>query len=158
MKYGLEFAKIEYTDEQGYSGDPVSFFFPIDANANGVYDSTEWFVDLNYPVSVNGSYSVNGMRRVVDGYTRQDPSVDAATSGKYNADINVYGILYVNGAYDAQGNWIYFGSVVTHEGTTAAGLSGTTNVYFDERIIKGAWPPPDLNLPRTAVSLWETDM
>src|SRR5205823_3184190 len=124
--------------------------------ANGVYDSTEWFVDLNYPVSVNGNYSVNGMRRVADGYTRQDPSVDAGTSGKYNADINMYGILFINGAYDAQGNWIYFGSIVTKAGMYGNGGGGTPDIYFDERIIKGTWPPSELGLPRTIITAWMT--
>ena len=132
----------------------------IDQNSNGACDTGEYFLDLTYAASPSGvNWTKNALRQQnVGGYVRQDPSLDAASDGKYLTDVNMYGVVYNNGAYNAQGNWIYFGSVVTHEGTTAAGLSGTTNVYFDERIIKGAWPPPDLNLPRTAVSLWETDM
>jgi len=127
----------------------------IDSNANGQYDSTEYFIDLTYPGSESGTYSVNGMRRVADGYTRQDPSVDVASSGKWNADINVYGILFVNGTYDAQGNWIYFGSVVTKSGM-AIGSSGTPTFYYDERIAKGNWPPSWMGLPRTIVTAWMT--
>jgi hypothetical protein len=128
----------------------------IDANANGIYDSTEYFVDMNYPASVGGTYSINGMRRVADGFTRQDPSLDVATTGKWNADINLYGILYINGTYDAQGNWIYFGSIVTKSGMYGNGGAGTPNIYFDERIVKGSWPPPELGLPRTVITAWMT--
>ena len=30
--------------------------------------------------------------------------------------------------------------------------------WFDERLIKGEWPPPDLELPRTMVTVWQTDL
>ena len=128
----------------------------IDTNSNGVYDSDEFFVDLNYPVTAAGNYTVNGMYRVADGYTRQDPSVDAATSGKYSADINFYGIFFTNGAWDAQGNWVYFGSFVTKSGTYGNGNAGTPDVYFDERIAKGTWPPSELGLPKTIITAWMT--
>jgi hypothetical protein len=45
----------------------------IDANGNGQYDSTEYFLDLTYPNSINGGYAKNGLRRAADGYTRQVP-------------------------------------------------------------------------------------
>lgn len=128
----------------------------IDANANGVYDNDEYFVDLNYPATRTGTYSVNGLGRVIDGDTRQDPAVDAGTAGKWNTDINMYGIMYINGKYDAQGNWIYFGSIVTKNGTYGNGGSGTPDIYFDERIVKGTWPPPELGLPRTIITAWST--
>jgi len=128
----------------------------IDTNGNGVYDSTEYFVDLNYPGSAGGTYSINGMRRVADGFTRQDPAIDAGTAGKWDADINMYGILYINGAYDAQGNWIYFGSIVTKSGMYGNGGSGTPNIYFDERLVKGTWPPSELGLPKTIITAWMT--
>src|SRR5262249_34400207 len=93
----------------------------VDANGNGKYDPDEWFVDLTYPAVYDGTYGKNGMHRVIDGYTRQDPSVDAGPEGKYDEGINVYGVFYIAGVYDAQGNWLYFGSVVTKTGMTASG-------------------------------------
>src|SRR4029434_6957135 len=90
--------------------------------------------------------------RVDDGYTRQDPSVDVGTAGKWNADVNMYGIFYTNGAYDAQGNWIYFGSFVTKAGTYGNGNSRTPNIYFDERLAKGSWTPPELALPQKLIT------
>ena len=68
----------------------------------------------------------------------------------------MYGILFINGAYDAQGNWIYFGSIVTHAGMYGNGGSGTPDIYFDERIAKGTWPPASLGLPKTVVTAWMT--
>lgn len=38
MKYGVEYADIEYTDDQAYSGAPIDFQFPVDNDQNGVYD------------------------------------------------------------------------------------------------------------------------
>ncbi len=41
MKYGFEYADIEYTDDQAYSGEPIPFEFPADLNGNGAYDPGE---------------------------------------------------------------------------------------------------------------------
>jgi hypothetical protein len=127
----------------------------IDANGNGQYDSDEYFVDLTYPNAVGNSYAKHAMRRVVDGYTRQVPWKDAASDGKYTIGINFNGVFYTNGIFDAQGNWAYYGSVVTKGGMT--GSAGTPDIYFDERLVSGAWPPPEIQLPRTMISAWETE-
>lgn len=41
VKYGLEYYNIEYTDQQGYTGDPVDFFIPVDSDLSGAYDVGE---------------------------------------------------------------------------------------------------------------------
>jgi len=129
----------------------------IDANGNGQYDSTEYFIDLTYPNSVNGTYAKNGFHREADGYTRQIPYSDAAADGHYSVSCNLYGVLYTNGAYNAKGNWIYYGSVVTKEGMVT-GSAGTPDIYFDERLVTGGWPPADMGIPRTIITAWETDL
>jgi hypothetical protein len=131
----------------------------IDSNNNGLYDSNEYFLDLDYPAGdPEDDYTPNAMRRVIDGFTRQDPSEDAAPDGKYNTDVNLFGVFYTNGVYNAEGNWTLFGSVIAKQGTQAKSLAGTPRIFFDERLIKGKWPPPELKLPRTIITVWETDM
>jgi hypothetical protein len=61
------------------------------------------------------------------------------------------------GFYDAKGNWIYYGSVVTKEGMVTSS-AGTPDIYFDERLISGAWPPADMGIPHTIITAWETDL
>ena len=129
----------------------------IDANANNRYDPDEWFIDITYPGSVGGGYVKNGAHRVVDGFVRQEPATDTGTAGRWNADINVYGVFIISGTYDAQGNWIFFGTVVTRSGMTG-GVSGTPDFYWDERLVKNQWPPISLNLPRTVITAWQTDL
>ena len=67
-------------------------------------------------------------------------------------------LLYTNGEYSAKGNWIYYGSVVTKEGMEANSSAGTPDIYFDERLVNGAWPPADMGIPRTIITAWETEL
>src|SRR5207247_5590359 len=39
LKYGTEYANIEYTDDQAYSGKPIDFQFPIDADGDGTFSN-----------------------------------------------------------------------------------------------------------------------
>ena len=77
------------------------------------------------------------------------------------AEVNMYGVLYNSGEFSAQGNGVYFGSVVTQGGVGESHLgpggAGNPTFYFDERLVKGEWPPPELNLPLTIISVWKTD-
>lgn len=129
----------------------------IDANGNGVYDSTEWFIDLTYPAGITGHYAKSGLHRAADGFTRQVPASDVSTAGHYSVGLALYGVLYTNGGYNAQGNWIYYGSVCTKQGMDGVG-AGTPDLYFDERLVTGAWPPVEMGLPRTIITAWETDL
>ena len=129
----------------------------VDTNGNSVCDAGEYVYDLTYPGSLGSNYTLNALRQQGVGYTRYDPSLTGNTEGRYTTGVNVYGVLYTNGQYNADGNWTYFGSVITKEGFSGT-AAGTPNIYFDERLIKGAWPPPNLNLPRTVITAWETDM
>ena len=134
-----------------------------DANGNGKYDSDEWFIDLDYPSSGTGDYVKHDPHRVIDPAVRQDPAVDAAggtciaSKGCWMYDINMYGVLYTNGAFDANGNWNFFGDTISKSGlsNTAAGNPG---FFYDERLSKDQWPPFDLNLPRTVITAWQTDL
>ena len=57
----------------------------------------------------------------------------------------IQGVIYNEGSFDSTGNGEYFGSIVLGQDTDP---KGTCNVWFDERLIKGGWPPPGVKFPR----------
>ena len=77
------------------------------------------------------------------------------------AEINLYGMLYNNGAYSAQGNAGYYGSIVAKNGVGndefPATAAGTPNIYYDQRMSSGEWPPVGLSLPLTMITVWNPD-
>ena len=79
----------------------------------------------------------------------------------FTASVTYQGVLFVQGRFQATGNMKVFGSVVTKGGMQTSGggqTTGSPQVLFDERLIKGDWPPPELQLPRTTVTFWQTDL
>lgn len=66
------------------------------------------------------------------------------------------GVLYTSGTFTAQGQANFYGSLVAQQGVIDGG--GTPALYFDERLIKGDWPPKGLNIPRVIVTSWQTDL
>jgi hypothetical protein len=155
---GFVFLNADFTTTgngaSSFSGTTIAPGEPyIDENNNGKFDSGEYYIDLTYPGSSGGTWTVNGG---TTGGSRQDPSLDAGTSGKYTTDLNLYGVMYTNGIFSAQGNWVYFGSVVAKGGITD--ITGNPEFWFDERLIKGTWPPDDLTVPKTLITAWQTDM
>ena len=87
-------------------------------------------------------------------------SVNDCTSNGYDldgarVDLNVilYGVLYNEGQYKADGNAAYYGSVLIQDNIVSG--SGTADVWFDEKLIKGSWAPP--NMPRVIVFNEQTD-
>ena len=86
---------------------------------------------------------------------------DDCTSNKYDLDGGLVqlepflnGVLYIEGQFEQTGNMHYFGSVLV-EGD--ASKAGTPDIWFDERLIKGQWPPADFNFPRVYVSAIQID-
>ena len=67
-------------------------------------------------------------------------------------DVILYGILYNEGDYHSTGNSAYYGSVLV-QGTVSG--TGTPDIWFDEKLIKGSWAPP--NMPRVVVYNEQTD-
>ncbi|MEA2339386.1 MAG: hypothetical protein QOE82_3393 [Thermoanaerobaculia bacterium] len=61
----------------------------------------------------------------------------------------IQGVIYNEGSFDSTGNGEYFGSIVVGKDTDP---KGTCNVWFDERLLKGGWPPPGVNFPRVMVT------
>ena len=82
--------------------------------------------------------------------TSNNYDVDGALVGDLN--LILYGILYDEGQYGGQGNVDYFGSVLIQD---IVGATGTADVWFDEKLIKGTWAPP--KMPRVIVFSEQTD-
>lgn len=74
----------------------------------------------------------------------------------FNDNVAWYGVFYTNGEVEFQGNANYYGSLVAKGSVVSS--SGTPGFYFDERIVKGNWPPKEMNLPRVVISAWQTDL
>jgi len=74
--------------------------------------------------------------------------------GLVQIDLNLNGVLYNEGQFYATGNAAFFGSVLAEGNATKA---GTPDIYFDERLVKGNWPPGNFGFPRVYVSSAQTD-
>ena len=72
-------------------------------------------------------------------------------------DVILDGIIYNEGDYDASGNSWYYGSLLIRGtiGAGGGGANGTADVWFDEKLLKGTWAPP--NMPRVIVFNEQTD-
>ena len=64
------------------------------------------------------------------------------------------GVFYIEGTFEQTGNMHYFGSVLVQGDASKA---GTPDVWFDERLIKGDWPPKEFKFPRVYVSALQSD-
>lgn len=62
------------------------------------------------------------------------------------------GVFYNEGDYKSQGNDTFYGSLLIQGGVTG---TGTPDIWFDEKLIKGTWAPP--NMPRVIVYNEQTD-
>ena len=69
-------------------------------------------------------------------------------------DIGVNGILFNEGQYGGTGNLKVYGSMIVRGGYSG---SGSVDVWFNEDIIKGKFPPADWKLPRVFTTARETN-
>lgn len=132
----------------------------MDANGNGTLDSNEWFMDLGYPASYVGpGRDFNKLRWTTP--ATAPAGVVRDTLGPVSMEkIHLFGVLYTSGQWNSKGNGIYYGAVVAAEGVAedTSAAAGTPEIFFDERLITGGWPPPELHLPRTIFTSWQTDL
>ena len=87
------------------------------------------------------------------------PKPSDCTSNAYDIDgalvpltVLLNGVLYNEGGYTSAGNDTYFGSLLIKG---AVGGTGTPDIWFDEKLIKGSWAPP--GMPRVMVFNEQTD-
>ncbi|MCZ6754587.1 MAG: hypothetical protein O7E49_04670, partial [Gemmatimonadetes bacterium] len=181
INIGLGYAGVynaePFTDWNGdgiYTpGEPYDDTSPPAAGGHfdGSYDAEPW-VNLNYD-TVMAPGGERPDHRVVllpgtetfeitlDGVTTSGTTTNArdASGLPVVAEINLYGMLYNNGAYSAQGNAGYYGSIIAKNGVglDTGGAGGTPNIYYDHRLQDGEWPPAVLGLPLTLISGWNPD-
>jgi len=140
-----------------------------DANGDKVAQADE-YTNLRYPTSQGGAFaiypagnasagqtaSVTSTNGVTYAYTT-DPNNRDAQGLPFTGQVHFQGVIFIAGTFNMSGNLSVFGSLVTKGGMPTTS-TGSPDIYFDERLIKGQWPPPELNLPRTTVTFWQTEM
>ncbi len=156
---GFVYANTANWTSQGKPGRAITMHWPgepfRDTNENGVRDTGEEWVNLNYnTISTTDPF--------------EEPVVSPADtfggSAMWNSrgpvitgqEAIVWGVLYVSGDFDCQGTPQYFGSVVTKSGMNGK-MAGTPDLFWDTDI-KDNWPPPGWELPRVIITRWETDL
>ncbi|HEV8199656.1 MAG TPA: pilus assembly PilX N-terminal domain-containing protein [Candidatus Polarisedimenticolia bacterium] len=156
----------------GLGGLPTAFVPP------GEPSDGSGFLNLDYPASASNLYTIK--QGTANFETWQDPvtgewyctdasqcdasartpagvPVQDSRGIPYQEDAALNGVLYVAGTFTVQGNAKYFGSVVAQRGVLD-GSSGTPDFWFDERLVKGQWPPKGMSIPRVVISSWQTDL
>lgn len=109
------------------------------------------FVDYDYEATV---------QRLLGGDRNNDGTTDVMTSARdrrgaqVDLDLIVNGIWYNEGRYDGSGNLPAYGSILMKGGFTA---TGTPNIFFNEAIALGDWPPAEMKIPRVYASHINTD-
>ena len=88
------------------------------------------------------------------------PDPDKCTTNGYDIDgavvplsVVLDGILYQEGQWGSEGNAWFYGSVLVQDTINLS--SGTADVWFDEKLLKGTWAPP--KMPRVIVFSEQTD-
>jgi len=147
----------------------------LGANALACSEPHEPYLNLQYSGAATGivvgwadpttagraKRTVNGLRTgAAVSCTAASPLADCTSNmydrdgGLVSLDPGLDGVIYNEGSFDTKGNQPYFGSIVLGNSTD---IKGTANIYFDENLIKGNWPPPGIKLPRVYVSSTQTD-
>lgn len=147
---------------KGVKGRTATFSAPgepfADVDEDGRWDSGEDWVNLDYPTTLKGLFEADSTdRRLDDGSIGAAP-VRNSRGPSIDDEALVWGIVYTNGYYDATGNGVYYGSMVSKQGIGFYSASAGTPDHYWDQSIKDDWPPDDWGLPRVAITRWETDM
>ena len=157
---GMIYLNASNYESTGQTGRAIDMIWPgepfRDSNQNGTKDAAEDYINLNYLAQVGG----NDPHIVLRGASA-DTYGGSVSWNKYgpailNQTAIMWGVMYIAGTLDAQGNATYYGSIVT-KGGTANKMTGTPDVWWDPRL-KDNWPPPDWDLPRVIITRWQTDL
>ncbi|HEY3175007.1 MAG TPA: four helix bundle protein [Candidatus Polarisedimenticolia bacterium] len=141
-----------------------------DVNHDLVPDPNETFVNLQYATAVGSATSADHMlKRAVATQSGRQESPDGevyemtTTLGRDGrgipilAEVNLFGVLFNSGDIVAQGNAVVYGSLVAGRAVThVTPGAATLIIYFDDRLNTGEWPPPEIEMPRTWVTFWQT--
>ena len=123
-----------------------------DADQNGRHDPGERWVNLSYPGTVGGSFTVSAANTYGGGVVRN------AAGPALTAPVSLDGVLYTSGRFDVTGQGTVYGTVIARGGvfqTIDDGSQPTPGLYWNEALRTG-FPPPGWDLPRTAITAWTT--
>jgi len=139
-----------------------------DANANGKWDAGEAFVNLTYPTTVvAGAPGSTVLKSPAAAQSASATSPDlefyafATTAGRDNqgipitGQVNLFGVLFNAGNVIAEGTARHYGSLIAGTSVTqnTAGAD-TPDIFFDQRLNTGEWPPAEVSFPRTHLTSW----
>ena len=130
-----------------YPGEP---FF--DTNTNGVRDGGEPFVNINYDSLVNRTSTIRAS--ATDTYGSGAAAVYNRKGKSVAGGADIWGVVYNSGEFDAQGNPVILGSMITKKGQLNS--AGTADIYWDPKLLD-EWPPSDWDLPRVVITRYESD-
>ncbi len=77
-----------------------------------------------------------------------------ATGALMNLDLHINGVFYCEGQYTGTGNMKVYGSLLMRKGYAG---TGSVDVWFNEGLIKGDFPPKAWKLPRVYASARDTN-
>jgi len=172
---GFLYVNVADFGTTGLGGRTTTYFPP------GEPSDGSGFVNFQYPTAYNNSPTytikqttaapnsfvdpVTGIRYCVDaqpgtctsaGMTNSAVPIQDGTGLPFQTDAVLNGVMHISGTFEAQGNSKYFGSVVAQRGVLDGG--GNPEFWFDERLLKGQWPPKGMSIPRVVISSWQTDL
>lgn len=131
-----------------------------DANQDGVWDAGEEWVNLEYGISLVAPIRLAAANLIQDdGITLGTVPMRNDQGPAIAADVAFDGILFTNGTFDATGPALYYGSVIARGDVIQPNpVSPTVEIYWNDAIRTGKWPPAAWGLPRVVVTRWETGL
>lgn len=129
----------------------------VDVDANGAFNSPDPWINFVYPASLSAQFVIDDN----DGYL-DDPALPPGPMRNrrgppIGAALNLHGILIAGGELSLAGpQGRMFGGLVALGEVDVDGDSffSGEGVFWDDSIGDG-WPPPELRLPRVAITRWD---
>ena len=141
-----------------------------DMDHDGARDGLETYVNLMYGTTIGSGAVTDDI--VKQSVATQNGSATSPDGERYGvattlqrdarglpglAAVNLFGVLYNSGDIVAEGSMVVYGSLAAGDDVIQVSSSAPTPViYFDDRLNTGEWPPPEIAMPRTFISFWQT--
>lgn len=159
---GVVYLNAEVFQSRGVKGGPATFAAPgepfQDENKNAKFDLGEDWINIRYPTNLKDPFVADASDRLQHDGSKGGLPVRNERGPSFAAEALVWGLLYNNGYYDATGNGIYYGTVISKQGIGwYSPSSGTPKHYWDDSL-RSNFPPFGWDLPRVTITRWETDI
>ncbi len=105
-------------------------------------------VKLNYQSDHAITHKTNG---AADAYTTRARD---ATGALLTLSLHINGVMYFQGQFTGSGNVKVYGSMLMKQGYSS---TGSLDIWFNEGLLNGTWPPSSWKLPRIYPSSVETN-